>query len=187
VNGAVAYNTSVTNVNTTIVHNTYNETVINNTTVVNRVSYNGGTGGVHAVATPMETAAAAEPHVGPTQAQTQHFQAASQNRALQASVNGGHPAIAATTHPGAFSGPGVVAAHPPGAHPYAAGAVPPAGPGSAGHPAGAQPMNTAYQPPATTAKAATPPPAQGQTKPKPKTVKPKHPPANPDEPKHEEK
>jgi hypothetical protein len=201
VNNSIAYNTAVTNVNTTIVHNTYNETVINNTTV-NRVSYNGGTGGLHAVATPTEAAAAAEPHVGPTQAQTQHFQAASQNRSLQASVNNGHPAIAATPHPGAFSGPGVVAAHPPGAHPYGNGPVPPAGPGSAGgyhagqpgqpgagyHPG--QPVNTANQPAAATTAAgathaATTPPAQTQAQAKPK--KPKHPPANPDEPKHEEK
>jgi hypothetical protein len=184
VNNSIAYNTSVTNVNTTIVHNTYNETVINNTTV-NRVSYNGGPAGVRAVATPAEAAAAAEPHVGPTTAQTQHFQAASQNRSLQASVNGGHPAIAATPHPGAFNAPGVTAAHPPGPHPYAAGTAA----GSAAHPGGAQAMNTAYQPttasakaatPTTaSAKAATPAPAQAQNKPKTKPAKPKHPP-NPD-------
>ena len=65
-NNHFAYNTSVTNVNTTIVHNTYNETVINNTTV-NRVSYNGGAGGVHAVATPADNAAMHERHVAPTQ------------------------------------------------------------------------------------------------------------------------
>ena len=172
VNNSFAYNTSVTNVNTTIVHNTYNETVINNTTV-NRVSYNGGTAGVHAVATPAETAAASEPHVGPTQAQTQHFQAASQNRALQANVNGGHPAIAATPHAGAFNAPGVTAAHPP-----------------APHPGGATAMNTAYQPnmkAATSPAAQTPAQTQAQTQAKPKTkpAKPKHPPAPEGEGKHE--
>src|SRR5215475_11132259 len=41
------YNTAVTRVNTTVIHNTYRTTVINNTTI-NRVSYNGGKGGVMA-------------------------------------------------------------------------------------------------------------------------------------------
>ena len=116
-NNHFAYNTSVTNVNTTIVHNTYNETVINNTTV-NRVSYNGGAGGVHAVATPADNAAMHERHVPPTHEQAQHFQAASQDRTLQANVNQGHPPIAATPHPGAFDAPGVVAAHGAGPHPH---------------------------------------------------------------------
>ena len=41
------YNRSVNNVNITNIHNVYNQTVVNNTTV-NRVSYNGGPGGVQA-------------------------------------------------------------------------------------------------------------------------------------------
>ena len=97
--------------NTTIVHNTYNETVINNTTVVNRVSYNGGPAGVHAVATAQESVALHRAARPPTSVQTQHVQAASQNHALLASVNRGHPAVAATPHAGNFSGPGVMAAH----------------------------------------------------------------------------
>src|SRR5579864_5826991 len=56
--GAYYYNRNVTNVNVTNVTNVYNRTVINNTTNVNRVSYNGGTGGTTAVATPQELAAA---------------------------------------------------------------------------------------------------------------------------------
>jgi hypothetical protein len=146
-NNHFAYNTSVTNVNTTIVHNTYNETVINNTTV-NRVSYNGGAGGVHAVATPADNAAMHERHVAPTHEQAQHFQAASQDRTLQANVNQGHPPIAATPHPGAFDAPGVVAAHGAGPHPYSTGAVPPAGPGAAPntHPGNPAAVNAAYQP-----------------------------------------
>ena len=40
--GAFVYNTAVTNVNTTIIHNTYNETVVVNHTTVNNVSFNGG-------------------------------------------------------------------------------------------------------------------------------------------------
>jgi hypothetical protein len=45
--GQFFYNRSVNNVNVTIVRNVYNTTVINNTTV-NRVSYNGGNGGINA-------------------------------------------------------------------------------------------------------------------------------------------
>ena len=40
------YNRAVTNVNVSVVHNTYNTTVINNSTTINRVSFNGGQGGV---------------------------------------------------------------------------------------------------------------------------------------------
>jgi hypothetical protein len=40
----------------------------------------------------------------------QHIQEAAKNPALSAKVNGGHPAIAATARPGAFTGPGVVGA-----------------------------------------------------------------------------
>ena len=134
-NNHFAYNTSVTNVNTTIVHNTYNETVINNTTV-NRVSYNGGAGGVRAVATPAENAAMHERHVPPTAVQAQHFQAASQDRALQASVNQGRPPVAATPHPGVFNAPGVVPAHSAGTPAYAGG------PGASGG-AGPHPIRSA--------------------------------------------
>jgi hypothetical protein len=111
--GVYHYNTAVTNVNTTVIHNTYvNNTVINNNTTINRTSYNGGTGGVTAQPTAAEQAAAREPHVAPTAMQTQHQQAASSNRALLASENHGRPAIAASSKPGVFSGPGVVGAHP---------------------------------------------------------------------------
>ncbi|HMD41703.1 MAG TPA: YXWGXW repeat-containing protein [Candidatus Acidoferrum sp.] len=112
IGGSYHYNTAVTNVNTTVVNNTYNTTVVNNTTTVNRTSYNGGTGGVTAQPTAAEQATANEPHLAPTAVQAQHQQAASTNRAMLASENHGTPAVAATPKPGAFSGPGVVAAHP---------------------------------------------------------------------------
>ena len=51
------YNTAVSRVNVTNIHNTYTQTVVNNTTV-NRVSFNGGTGGVTARPTAAEQAAA---------------------------------------------------------------------------------------------------------------------------------
>jgi hypothetical protein len=68
----------VNNVNVTNIHNTYNTTVINNTTV-NRVSYNGGTGGITARPTAQEEAAVHEKHIAPVAAQTQHEQAARAN------------------------------------------------------------------------------------------------------------
>lgn len=88
------YNRSVTNVNITVVHNTYSRTVINNTTV-SRVSYNGGLGGNTARPTPAELVAVRERHIPPTAVQTQHMQTASANRDFLASVNHGRPPTAA--------------------------------------------------------------------------------------------
>jgi hypothetical protein len=110
--GHFFYNRAVMNVDVTVIHNVYNETVINNT--VNRVSYNGH-GGIDARPTPQEEAAARERHIAPIAAQTQHLQAARGNPQLRASVNHGKPAIAATARPGDFSGRGVVEAKEPGA------------------------------------------------------------------------
>lgn len=111
VGNSFAYNRSVTNItNVTVIHNTYNETVVNNVTV-NKVSYNGGAGGVSAVATAQERQAAQEPHVAPTPVQRQHVQEAAKNPSLFAKANGGRPAIAATPRPAVFNAPGVVGAH----------------------------------------------------------------------------
>jgi hypothetical protein len=117
--GAYYYNRSVTNVNVTNVTNVYNKTVINNNTNVNRASFNGGSGGTTAVATPQELAASREQHTAPLQAQVQHQQMAGNNRDLLASVNHGAPAIAATARPSQFNGTGVVKAQSAGA-PYRA-------------------------------------------------------------------
>jgi len=109
--GVFHYNTAVTNVNTTIIHNTYvNNTVINRT-VVNNVSYNGGTGGTTAQPTASERMAMNEHHIQPTTIQSQHEQMARNDHTMLASVNHGRPTVAATTHPGVFSGQGVAAAH----------------------------------------------------------------------------
>src|SRR5271168_4534145 len=106
--GHFAYNTAVMHVNTTVIHNTYNRTV-----VVNNVhtSFNGGTGGISAHASAEEERASHEEHVEPTHEQTEHEHTASTNPSLRASENHGRPAIAATSKPGEFSGKGVVAAH----------------------------------------------------------------------------
>jgi len=110
------YNQAVSNVNVTQIHNVYNTTVINNYTV-NRVSYNGGEGGINARPTPAQEAAARERHIPPVAAQTQHAQAARSNQQLRASVNQGKPPVAATPKPGAFNDRAVVAAKAAGA-PY---------------------------------------------------------------------
>ncbi len=107
--GHLYYNRSVTNVSTTNITNVYNKTVINNVTV-NKVSYNGGTGGVRAQPSSIELAAAHEPHIAAVPLQRQQETTARGNPTLRASANHGHPPIAATQRPGAFSGAGVVAA-----------------------------------------------------------------------------
>jgi len=108
--GHLYYNRSVTNITNTNITNVYNKTVINNVTV-NRVSYNGGSGGVRAQPTAADQVAAHEKHIAVTEAQRQQEQTARSTPSLRAKANGGHPAIAATAKPGAFSGSGVVAAH----------------------------------------------------------------------------
>src|SRR5713226_8341432 len=100
--GNYYYNRSVTNVDVTVVHNTYNTTVINNN--VNRISFNGGRGGTTASPTSRGMAAARQHHLSMTSEQTQHQQAASSNRTLLASVNHGRPDVAATPRPGEFKG-----------------------------------------------------------------------------------
>src|SRR6266853_531842 len=100
--GNYYYNRSVTNVDVTVVRNTYNTTVINNNST--RVSFNGGRGGTTASPTSREMAAARQHHISMTSEQTQHQQAASGNRTLLASMNHGRPDIAATPRPGEFPG-----------------------------------------------------------------------------------
>jgi hypothetical protein len=128
--GHFFYNRSVANVNITNIHNVYNTTVVNNTTIVNRVSYNGGEGGVTARPTPEEEAAAHDQHLPPAAAQTQHIQAARGNPEFRASANHGKPPVAATAKPGEFTGHDAVPAREAGA-PY----NPPANRGAAAPPA----------------------------------------------------
>ena len=130
------YNRTVTNVNVTVVHNVYNTTVINSNRTVNRVSYNGGPGGINARPTPQQEAAAHERHLPPASTQVQHVQAARGNPELRASTNRGKPPVAATARPGAFSGREAVPAREAGA-PY----NPPANRGAARAESGGHPTN----------------------------------------------
>jgi len=111
------YNRSVTNINVVNIRNVYNTTVVNNVTVVNRVSYNGGEGGISARPTPRDEQVQHERHFPPAQPQEQQRQTARSNPQLRASANQGKPPVAATARPAEFSGKGAVAAREAGA-PY---------------------------------------------------------------------
>jgi hypothetical protein len=117
------YNTAVSHVNVTNIHNTYTQTITNNTTVT-RVSYNGGTGGVAARPTAAEQAATRAPHQPATGAQLQYRQAALASPALSASVNHGKPAVAATSKPAEPTSVAGTAAASPEAAAKAAAATP---------------------------------------------------------------
>jgi len=99
--GHFFYNTAVGNFGGAHITNVY----VNNVTVVNNnhVSFNGGAGGIQARPQPAELAAMHEQHVQPTAQQQQHFQAAAQDRGQLASVNGGHPQMAAARTPEQFA------------------------------------------------------------------------------------
>src|SRR6266699_2718544 len=87
---AFRYNTAVTRVNNTVIHNTYvDRNVVNKQVNANRASFN-GPNGVKAEPT-AEQKAAAERKTPPTSQQLARQEAASKDKNLQASVNKGHP------------------------------------------------------------------------------------------------
>lgn len=94
------YNRSVTNINTTIIHNTYNKTVIVNN--VTNVSYNGGPHGINARPTHDEERWAHERHIEARHEQIEHEHAARADRRQWASENHGRPAVAASGRAGDF-------------------------------------------------------------------------------------
>ena len=95
------YNRAVNNLDFARIHNVYENRVFHDDR--NRVSYNGGYGGVTERPTSDELAYGRERHYAPTSDQRQHMDAARANRDLRASVNQGKPPIAATQRPGAFN------------------------------------------------------------------------------------
>lgn len=120
--GGFYYNRSVTNVSVTNVTNVYNRTVVVNN--VNRVSYNGGEGGIQARPTRDEERWDHERHAEPLGVQMEHERAAEHNRENFASENHGRPVFAATARPADFSRRSAVAAraaggdyHPPAMSP----------------------------------------------------------------------
>jgi hypothetical protein len=103
------YNRAVSNITNVSITNVYNRTVINNYINGPRASFNGGDG-THARPTRGELMAEREPHRGFTQPQRLQAESARRVPSLLASVNHGHPAIAATARPGDFHGRAVVPA-----------------------------------------------------------------------------
>ena len=101
--GVFSYNTAVTNVNTTYIHNTYNRTVVENTSNLSRVSFHGGSGGTTAQPTALERTAASDRHTPATSTQVRHERLAGSDRAQLASVNHGTPALAVTPKAAAFT------------------------------------------------------------------------------------
>jgi len=95
------YNRTVTNINVVNVTHVYNRTVVVNN--VNRVSFNGGAGGVMARPTREEESAMREHHTEPLAVQREHHEAASRNRELFARENHGRPTIAATERAADFN------------------------------------------------------------------------------------
>jgi len=108
------YNRSVTNVNVTRITNVYNRTVVNNY-AVNRVSYNGGAGGLRARPNAYERDAERDRHLEATPMQRSQERGARNERAQFASENHGRPEFAATGRPGEFRREGD-AAGPGGYH-----------------------------------------------------------------------
>jgi hypothetical protein len=99
--GHFAYNRAAWNVGNAHVTNVYNQTFERNTNA-NRVSFNGGNGGVNVRPSAEEERARHEHHVQATAMQTRQIEAARQDPQLRASANHGRPAIAATARPGDF-------------------------------------------------------------------------------------
>jgi hypothetical protein len=174
--GVFAYNTGIMRVNTTIIHNTFvDNTIIRNTTVVNnnRVSFNGGPGGINHQMTPEERSFSNETHTPPTSFQTQHEQTARADRTAYAKVNGGRPQNLVASHPlqneshpappsmraaaGRPSGPANTV---PGAHPNPQGAR--TGPEARPSPAARPEARPAPQQRQAPAQHAAPRPAQRQ-------------------------
>lgn len=101
--GSFFYNSAAANFGSVHVTNIYvNKTVIVNNTTINRVSYNGGNGGIQARPTQFEANAMRENHIVATNEQMQHQTFASQNRAQFASANGGRPGVMAAATPASF-------------------------------------------------------------------------------------
>ena len=105
--GNFFYNRSVNNFGAAHFTNVYNRTVVNNF-AVNRVSYNGGAGGLRTRPTPGEMAAEHGRHMQATSVQRNLEMTAHNDRAQFASVNHGRPAMAATGRPGEFRGGNMV-------------------------------------------------------------------------------
>src|SRR5580698_8578090 len=101
-NGHFFYNTAVNRVDSRSIRNVYN-TRVNDP--ANRVSFNGGNGGINARASSQEEAAARGTHTPALAAQTQHAWSAGNDPQQRYAANHGAPPITATAR-------ATVASHP---------------------------------------------------------------------------
>ena len=105
--GTFFYNRSVVNIGGAHITNVYYRSVPNNF-AVNRISYNGGRGGINARPGREELIAEHDRHMEATSLQRQHEMAAHNDRSQFVCANHGVPGVAATGRPGQFNGGGVV-------------------------------------------------------------------------------
>ena len=96
--GKFFYNRTVNNVNVNVVHNVYNSSVPVSTNA-NRISYNGGKGGLNARPIPAEMEVLRERRTAPVPAQVQHSREAGGNRQQFAAENRNRPAVLAAQQP----------------------------------------------------------------------------------------
>ena len=101
-NGHFFYNSAVNRVDRNSIHNVYEARVSENN---NRVSFNGGSGGISVRASSEEEAAARGRRSGPVAAQTQHAYSAHNNPQQKLSANHGAPPMTATARPNIASHP----------------------------------------------------------------------------------
>jgi WXXGXW repeat (2 copies) len=101
-NGRFFYNTSLNRVDSNVFRNTYNTRVDER---VNRVSFNGGNGGINARATAQEEATARGSHTPAVAAQTQHAWSARNDPQQRYASNHGAPPVTATARASAASHP----------------------------------------------------------------------------------
>jgi hypothetical protein len=96
--GQFVYNRSVTRINTRVVNTYYNHSV-ENYTPVNRVSYNGGPGGIVRQPVAAELAVRRENRMNAMPVQMDHMRTAAADRSQFASMNRGRPSTAAAERP----------------------------------------------------------------------------------------
>jgi WXXGXW repeat (2 copies) len=97
------YNRAVNHIDAARVHDVYvDRTVVRN---VNRVSFNGGRGGIAARPTAAQRAIAGQRRWSPTPLQTRQRDTAMRSPAQRFSANHGHPAVFATPRAGSFGAP----------------------------------------------------------------------------------
>ena len=123
--GQFFYNTAINRVNVNVIHNVYSHNVVINNrpvggSITNRVSFNGGRGGIQAQPRPAEVAVLREQRNAPMASQVQAQRQAAQNTQQLYSANHGRPAVAVAataigadrTRPAVLPRPAVPAGQP---------------------------------------------------------------------------